>query len=94
MADIVAPAVDPTTWSNTAGNQTDAIGILAQPGNAAALVQAVRLLVARPQLAECIGANARRRVLESHTWKHHVTQTIDALQQRLDRPKVSQLLGR
>ncbi len=59
----------------------DAIAVLTTPGDVDDLVCGIRLLVERPELCEQLGDNARRKVLDRYTWKHHVGAIVDALAQ-------------
>jgi glycosyltransferase involved in cell wall biosynthesis len=60
-------------------------GWLVQPGNVEALVSGLRWLVADAKLRAELGAAARRRVLERHTWREHTRRTIEKLQELVGR---------
>jgi glycosyltransferase involved in cell wall biosynthesis len=53
--------------------------LLVPPGDADALASAVARLSDDRALRECLGAEARRVVLERHTWRAHTQRTIDGL---------------
>ncbi|PYR49587.1 MAG: glycosyltransferase WbuB [Acidobacteria bacterium] len=57
-------------------------GWLIQPGNVEALASGLRTLVADASLRAGLGAAARARVLERHTWRQHTRRTLEKLQQR------------
>ncbi len=44
-------------------------GLLVEPNNPEALVEAIRQLLDDPQLRERLGKNGRRRVMERFTWQ-------------------------
>ena len=53
--------------------------LLVSPGDADALAEAIARLVDDRPLRECLGAAARRAVLDRHTWREHTGQTIERL---------------
>jgi glycosyltransferase involved in cell wall biosynthesis len=55
--------------------------LLVQPGDADALASAVARLSDDPALRECLGAEARRVVVERHTWRAHTQRMMDGLRQ-------------
>ena len=58
-------------------------GWLVQPGSVDALASGLRTLVADAHLRAGLGAAARARALERHTWREHTRRTIEKLQQRV-----------
>jgi glycosyltransferase involved in cell wall biosynthesis len=64
-----------------AGPRTDerSLAVLTTPGSVDDLVTALRFVVDHPDWRDRLGANARARVLERHTWSHHVDAILDAL---------------
>ncbi|RMG43765.1 MAG: glycosyltransferase WbuB, partial [Acidobacteria bacterium] len=56
-----------------------AVAVLTTPGDVDDLVRGIRLLVEHPDLCERLGKNARRKVLDHYTWKHHVDAIIKGL---------------
>jgi glycosyltransferase involved in cell wall biosynthesis len=61
--------------------------LLVPPGDADALASAVARLSEDRPLRECLGAEARRVVLERHTWRAHTQRTIDSLRQAAGRTR-------
>jgi glycosyltransferase involved in cell wall biosynthesis len=55
-------------------------GWLVQPANVEALASGLRTLVADAALRASLGAAARTRALERHTWREHTRRTIEKLQ--------------
>jgi len=55
------------------------VALLARPGSVDDLVAGLRFLVERPAWRRQLGVNARARVLERHTWSHHVDAILDGL---------------
>ena len=56
-------------------------GWLVQPGSVDALASGLRTLVADAHLRASLGAAARARALERHTWREHTRRTIEKLEQ-------------
>lgn len=56
-----------------------ALALLGRPGDIDDVVAGLRFLVERPAWRKRLGANARARVLERHTWAHHVGVILDRL---------------
>jgi len=54
--------------------------VLAEPGNVAELVQALRFAIDHPDWREILGSNAREAVIDSFTWRHHVQAFLAALE--------------
>lgn len=61
-----------------------AVAVLARPGSVEDIAKGLRFLVDRPDWRRRLGANARERVLERHTWPHHVGVILDRLRQARD----------
>jgi glycosyltransferase involved in cell wall biosynthesis len=55
--------------------------LLVPPGDVNALAAGMARLCEDRILRECLGAEARRAVLERHTWRAHTRHTIERLQQ-------------
>ena len=60
-------------------DESDAVALLAKPGEVNDLVSGLIFLVENPELASCLGRNAREIVLSRYTWKHHVAAILDAV---------------
>ena len=56
-------------------------GLLVEPGDASALAARLRTLVSDADLRKRLGAAARRRALDCHTWKAHTKRTVDKLRE-------------
>src|SRR5205814_9111632 len=54
---------------------------LVPPNDPAALAEGIRTLAADAGLRRRLGAAARERVLERHTWRQHTRRTLDRLQE-------------
>jgi glycosyltransferase involved in cell wall biosynthesis len=52
---------------------------LVEPGNAAALGRAIRLLAGRPQLRRDLGQRAREAALAKHTWEQNANRLLSCL---------------
>jgi glycosyltransferase involved in cell wall biosynthesis len=57
------------------------LAVLAEPGDVDELVAAIGWIVEQPEWRERLAANARARVLERHTWRHHVDAVLERLGQ-------------
>ena len=57
----------------------DGLAILVRPGDEADLARGLHEAAESPSLREELGARARARVLERHTWGHHVDAVLEAL---------------
>jgi glycosyltransferase involved in cell wall biosynthesis len=56
--------------------------VLVRPGDAGELAAGISRLARDPELRERLGLAARRRVLDRHTWDHHVARILAALEER------------
>lgn len=61
-----------------------AVALLVAPGDVEQLRDGLRFLVEHRDWRARLGENARARVLERHTWAHHVGVILDRLRQPLD----------
>jgi glycosyltransferase involved in cell wall biosynthesis len=83
IGEVLSPAV--SGGSLPEGDPADeeaALGVLVRPGDEGELLLGLRFLVERPLWREKLGRNARERVLERYTWRHHVRailERVDAL---------------
>lgn len=80
IGEILQPGLRAIEVAGRAGDTTDALAVLVTPGDSAELSRAIAALVERPDLAATIGANARRRALERHTWRRNVDEMIERLE--------------
>lgn len=53
------------------------IAVLGEPGNVDDLIAGIRFLVERPEWAEHLAANARKKALTNYTWQRHVEAILD-----------------
>jgi glycosyltransferase involved in cell wall biosynthesis len=60
---------------------TAELAVLAKPGDVDELVAAIAWIVEQPEWRERLAVNARARVLERHTWRHHVDAVLERLGQ-------------
>ena len=80
IGEVLSPGVNVYNGGKCKEDQVeDVVAVLTAPGDVDDLVRGIRLLVDRPELCEQFGENARRKVLEHYTWRHHVGAIIDAL---------------
>jgi glycosyltransferase involved in cell wall biosynthesis len=61
------------------GPEAPELAVLTQPGDVDDLVAAIRWLAEQPAWRERLAWNARSRVLERYTWRHHVQAILDRL---------------
>lgn len=76
--------------STTAGALPEVVahgetGWLAPPGNAAALADGIRLLMADPELRKRMGAAGRQRMMERFTWRETARKTVALYEEVLSR---------
>lgn len=64
-------------------------GLLIPPGDAAALAQAIERLVQDDQLSFAVGAAARRRVEEGHSWAEYANRVLDLVAARASPQRAS-----
>jgi glycosyltransferase involved in cell wall biosynthesis len=55
------------------------LAVLTRPGDVGELVAGLQWTVAHPEWRDCLGSNARARVLEAYTWRHHVDAILERL---------------
>ncbi len=79
IAEVLSPALRIGELAS-ADPQTDALGVLVKPGDAGELVAAVEGLIQNPQLGERLANQARKRIMERHTWNVHVSRIIERLE--------------
>jgi len=58
-------------------------GLLVEPGDASALAAGLRTLASDDDLRKRLGAAARQRALDCHTWRAHTKRTVDTLRKLL-----------
>jgi glycosyltransferase involved in cell wall biosynthesis len=75
IADVLQPAAQAEGDVDPA-----AVALLVEPGNRDSLIAGIRRLVEDEPLRRRLGENARARVLERHTWRHHVQAIIDRVE--------------
>lgn len=75
IADVLQPAAQAEGAADPA-----AVALLVEPGSRDTLIAGIRRLVEDEPLRRRLGENARDRVLERHTWQHHVQAIIDQVE--------------
>jgi glycosyltransferase involved in cell wall biosynthesis len=78
IGDVLAPALDAAALPASA-EPSDELAILATPGDPGQIADSIRFLADRPEWRQALGANARRRVLDAYTWRHHVETILDRI---------------
>jgi glycosyltransferase involved in cell wall biosynthesis len=53
------------------------VAVLGEPGDVDDLIAGIQFLVERPEWAERLAANARRKALSDYTWQRHVQAILD-----------------
>lgn len=53
------------------------VAVLGEPGNVDDLIAGIRFLVERPEWAERLAENARKKALSEYTWQRHVLAILD-----------------
>jgi glycosyltransferase involved in cell wall biosynthesis len=56
-------------------------GWLVEPGDVRALAAGIRHLILNPDVRAALGAEARRRAVDCHTWREHTRRTVERLRQ-------------
>ena len=80
---VLSPALDAAALpSGPPGHAEERLGILIRPGSQDELREGIRFLVERPDWRSRLGSNARRRVLDRFTWKHHVAAILEKVEHR------------
>jgi ubiquinone/menaquinone biosynthesis C-methylase UbiE/glycosyltransferase involved in cell wall biosynthesis len=69
---VLSPSLRVAELRAGGGSVTDQRSVLCRPGDVDDFVEAVTLLSRRPDLAECLGRNARRAVADNYSWRQHV----------------------
>jgi glycosyltransferase involved in cell wall biosynthesis len=60
------------------------VAMLVKPGDADQLVEAITLLVEKPEVRDVLGQNARELALSKYTWRQHVAEIMAGLNGVLD----------
>jgi len=88
ITQVVTPALHPAEIATADASSCEAVGVLVRPGEKNDLIQAVNELRQRPDLSRKIGANARRRAVEEHTWDRHIARILARLGELCGAPRV------
>lgn len=82
IGEVLRPALDagdlPTAPPEP---EDDRLAVLCAPGDEAQLAEGIRFLADHASWRECLGRNARARVLDRYTWRHHVTTILDRVEE-------------
>ncbi len=78
LADVLTPSLDAADLPAEPGT-TDAIAVLARPGDVDELVDGIRFFADQPEWRRALGENARARALDRYTWNHHVAAILEGL---------------
>jgi glycosyltransferase involved in cell wall biosynthesis len=76
---ILQPSLRASSLPSAPPEEDSSVAVLADPGSIPDLVTGLRFLVEREDWRRRLGANARARVLERHTWSHHVGAIMDRI---------------
>jgi glycosyltransferase involved in cell wall biosynthesis len=79
IGETLTPALHTHHLPERGPDRAAELAVLAPPGDVEALSRGIRFLVDRRDWRVTLGANARRRVLERHTWAIHVDAILDRL---------------
>jgi len=84
IGDILSPGlrINETIENNPVVDK-DMVAVLTTPGNVDELVSGIRFLVEQPYMSGILGENARRKVINHYTWRHHVDAIISGLHSNL-----------
>jgi glycosyltransferase involved in cell wall biosynthesis len=77
IADVLSPSLSVGEWNER--RDSGYLAVLVAPGNERELETAIRFLAENPTWRDRLGASARERALERHTWQSHVRAILDAL---------------
>ncbi|HMK96958.1 MAG TPA: methyltransferase domain-containing protein, partial [Acidimicrobiales bacterium] len=77
IGEVLRPAFRPREIVQGSLEVGDRRAVLCRPGDATDLVEGISALIARPDIAEQLGRNARRALLEQYTWSQHVRRLLD-----------------
>ena len=80
IGEVLDPAVRLDSVSESTKECGDAVAVLVEPGDPDDLIRGIRLLVEDGQLRECLGKNARVKVLDQYTWQRHVGAIMQGLE--------------
>ncbi len=81
IADVLTPALSASALpagGPAAGDPS--LAVLAEPGDPDEIAAALRFLVEQAEWRALLGANARARALERHTWRSHVEEILRVIE--------------
>ena len=88
IGEVLSPGINTRELPNNApGGNNNQIAVLGEPGNLEDLVKGLKFLVEHQDWRSHLARNARFRVLERYTWRHHVEAILKGLD-RLANSKV------
>jgi glycosyltransferase involved in cell wall biosynthesis/ubiquinone/menaquinone biosynthesis C-methylase UbiE len=76
---VLSPALRPEAFASGTVRVSDERAVLCAPGDVDQFVAGVTALLHNPSVAQALGRNARRAVLEEFSWSRHVQRIWDCL---------------
>ncbi|MCE9590353.1 MAG: heparinase II/III family protein [Planctomycetes bacterium] len=81
IGQVLSPSLRVEEIAGADAASSEALGVLVKPGDGDELVRAVAAMVRHPDLGKRMALNARKRILERHTWQQHIQRILDRLAQ-------------
>ena len=77
---VLSPALSVRGLSRAPSAAGGEVAIVVRPGDVGELIAGIRVLVEHPEWRDVLSANARSRVIERYTWRHHVDVILERVQ--------------
>lgn len=74
LGEVLSPALRVADFSRPGLRVTTERAVLVTPGDVEEFTDAVVALVEHPDIARCLGRNARQAVIDSYSWQQHVAK--------------------